>query len=213
MENQRLKMVRNNTNTNSIIYLIYTNRKAFAKFAYAQWKKFPGTRLVVLDNAKNKINYWDEVGCEHHYIPECTNQSQMYNWFVDKYEGDEHLFLMDDDIELSPNITSIVQYLDDWDVIFLNRVYVTSKEQNKSSIWIRKERQIGAAFLCHNQIWMDTQFDGKAKTGGMYRFHDNIRYRTNKKYLYEPLANYIIHEDNLVMKNIHFEFNLEKVEL
>jgi len=200
-----------------MIYLLSTNRKDWAEFAYEQWMKCESANLVVLDNSKECIDFWKIKSinneCIHHWIPQCENVSQMFNWYLDNNPPDEDLFYMDDDIELSgETLSEMSSWLNvGWDCVKLCKVYVTNIKNNKSGIWLRKAKHIGACFLISKDLWKSARFREDTVEGVIFYFISLNDY--NCRYLHKPLANYMIHNDNVILKESMFNFNMNKIQL
>lgn len=193
-----------------VIYLITTNRADWAPFAYEQWKKWSNSRLVILDNSKESIDFWKDIECEHHHIPQCNNIGEMFNWFVAQYKGDEHLFYMDDDIELSSGIPEIEINLRYFNCVLLNNVYVSQREKKRTWKWIRNDINVGSAWLAHKDFWPTLKFrHSNEGVGAVMR--DVLNYRASVAHIYKPLTNYMLHEKNVVFKEEMFEGKFEEV--
>ncbi len=200
-----------------IAYVISTNtqiRPEWSKFAYEQYCKFPGARLVVMDNATDKPSeYWKNLDCDYFHLPECSNVCQMYNWLAKNYPVVCDIFYMDDDIEISSSLVESLKWLKmGWDFIYFSKLYITSLKQNKSCIWPRKLWNLGSVWIASHSIWRDVTFD-EATIDGMYKMHQAIAGNVSIKFEHQIFANCMIHDKNLVMRDKAFNFNLDKVVL
>lgn len=202
-----------------ILYTVPTNtgtRPEWSEFLIKQHAKWPETHLVVIDNAEKPSTFFTDRGIEYHHIPQCKYNSYMFNWFVQNHGNrDAHLFYMDDDIELSSDICDIDKFFDlGWDGVFILQAYVTSLEHNKSYLWKRQQKNIGAGFLLHADVWIKTEWDESMKSGGIHIMNKQLRYAdVNIHFLRRPLLNYMVHGKNLVMKHNSFPWDRERVYL
>jgi len=192
--------------------LLSTNRPGWAEFAYRQYLKTSGCRLVVLDNYNERSKFWGKADCEYHHIPEKENVSQMFNYFADLYKGNEDLFYMDDDIEISKYTISIMEkaFEFQYDCVKNCQVYVT--HENKSGVWHRRAKNIGACWMAKNNLWQNARFKENTVEGVCFYFMDLWDY--NCRLLLRPdLANYMIHDKNVILRASKFRFNLDKIIL
>jgi len=195
-----------------LIYLLITNRREWAEFAYKQYLKTIGCKLIVLDNTEFGIDFWkNKADCQHYHIPECDNISKMFNWFADQYQGNDDLFYMDDDIEIATETlpTMIENFKYGYDCVKLCNVYVTHGD--KSGFWNRKAKHIGSVFISKFELWQNARFNPDQLEGVCYYFMDLNNY--NCRFIQKRLANYHIHDKNVVLKESHFKFTLPKIEL
>lgn len=188
--------------------MLTTNRPEWAEFAFKQYQKFGGD-LVVLDNAQKPNPFW-KCADEYFHLPELENTGQMFNHFSRQYQGYDHLFYMDDDIQIRETLRyQMEKWLDQYHLIFLNQVFVTCG--NKSALWVRRNKNIGAAFLISREIWQTSYFNEKLPCSGVIQYFAGL-VDCNIKNVHQPMANYFIHDKNLVMRENHFNFNLPKVD-
>ena len=192
-----------------MIYLLSTNRPEWASFAYTQFLKTTSCRLVVLDNSKEGDIYWSTKDCEYHHIPQLENVSQMFNYFADQYKGDEDLFYMDDDIEISKDTVPIMYkaFEQGYDCVKNCLVKVTHGE--KQGLWHRRANQVGACWMSKNNLWQRARFRENTVEGVCVYWSELWDY--NCRYLFLPdLANYLIHDNNVILRASKFEFILNK---
>jgi len=195
-----------------MIYLISTNRPEWAEFAYQQYLKVGEGSLIVLDNSPDGIPFWKDKA-QHFHIPQCKNVGEMFNWFCDNYHGEYDLFYMDDDIEIgSDTIPKMkAEFKNGYDCVKLCQVYVTDRHTGKSALWRRRAKHIGAAWMARSSLWRLSRFENIKIGGVIAYFRDLLDY--NCRFLTEPLANYILHDKNVILKRIMFDFNLPQITL
>jgi hypothetical protein len=194
---------------NNFIYLISTNRPEWGEFAFAQYLKCPG-KLVVLDNSKDGVDFWKSeipkgaIDYKYYHLPHCSNEGEMYNWFVKEYQDSKlDLFYMDDDVEISSEINEIFNWTlperGGWDCVWLNSVYITDAKTNVSFLYNREDARVGSVWYCKNDLWKKTTFS--PTVGGCHAWRKEVLRWGNVKRIRDPLANFLIHDTNQELRS------------
>lgn len=179
-----------------MIYLISTNRPQWAEFALEQAHKWC-CKIVVLNNSPKPIPFWKVHADELFHIPQCENVSQMFNYFVEKYQGDDDIFYMDDDIEVHLNSRFVMEgYLKSgWDLVINSKFFVTCGQQTKTCV--RKIKGAGAGWLASEDVWREGRFAPSTKEGVYAYMRDLVDYKgVNVKTIWTPLMNLLVHDRN-----------------
>ena len=176
--------------------------------------KVSDAELIVLDNSPAGIEYLKTRADEYFHIPEVDNVAKMFNWYLDNGNpADDEIFYNDDDIEISVDLIPKMReaLTQGYDCVKVCSCYVTDVKAGKSAIWNRKAKHITAAWMASRHLWKKGRFREDLVDGGILYFTALNDF--NCRFLFEPLINYMIHDDNLVMKRSMYKFTLDLVSL